>query len=229
MTSDVNTLRAAINTEIAAWNAWLTSNSQSAKTGGLAAMSVGDTITFDDTLASGVLPQINVLNLALAQIDLWSAYNAGQIGSGGYPGAAQATTKVDGGQASNPGINVGSQLITAAQWQAIISSYNTITQDCICNSDCACNAVCACYNDCACNYSDERLKTNIILVDVIDEINVYEFNYAWNPTKRYRGVLAQELLNTKYNSAVTKDDSGFYMVDYALLPVKMEELSLCTA
>jgi hypothetical protein len=240
--TDVNYLKDKINTEIAAWNSWLTQNSQGgeANTGNLGAVDEETQITATGGLSTGAIPQINVLNSALAQIDEWTQNNTTQTNGPGnatgpfypnpYTGSpAQTLAQYKGGQANNPGATVGvGNKITAAQWQAIISSYNTITQDCICNSDCACNAVCACYNDCGCNYSDERLKTNIILVDVIDGINVYEFNYAWNPTKTYRGVMAQELLNTKYRSAVTKDTSGFYKVDYAQLPVKMEEVSLCT-
>jgi len=47
-------------------------------------------------------------------------------------------------------------------WQALLSKYNTIRQDCICNTDCACNLVCSCHNNCGCNYSDERLKEDIV-------------------------------------------------------------------
>lgn len=46
-------------------------------------------------------------------------------------------------------------------WAALISKYNQIRQDCICNADCACNLVCSCHNNCNCNYSDERLKEDI--------------------------------------------------------------------
>lgn len=37
-------------------------------------------------------------------------------------------------------------------WTALISKYNQIRQDCICNTDCACNLVCSCHNDCGCHY-----------------------------------------------------------------------------
>lgn len=46
-------------------------------------------------------------------------------------------------------------------WQAMIAKYDTIRQDCICNTDCSCNAVCSCHNNCDCHYSDARLKQDI--------------------------------------------------------------------
>jgi hypothetical protein len=79
--------------------------------------------------------------------------------------------------------------------------------------------VCACYNDCACNYSDERLKENIIFLGKKGELNIYSFTYLWDKTKTYIGVMAQELLNTKYAHAVTTDSNGYYMVNYGKLPI----------
>lgn len=52
-------------------------------------------------------------------------------------------------------------LIDNLYWDQLMDRYNSIRQNCICNSDCACNAICACYGDCGCNYSDERLKHDI--------------------------------------------------------------------
>lgn len=48
--------------------------------------------------------------------------------------------------------------ITISEYNRLVSEYNAIRSNCICNTDCACNAVCACNNDCGCNYSDKRLK-----------------------------------------------------------------------
>jgi hypothetical protein len=45
--------------------------------------------------------------------------------------------------------------------ESVRVKYNTIRQNCICNSDCSCNAVCSCHNDCGCNYSDPRLKMDV--------------------------------------------------------------------
>jgi hypothetical protein len=103
-------------------------------------------------------------------------------------------------------------------WTRLLSKYNTLRQDCICNSDCACNLVCACHNDCGCNYSDQRLKENIVFVETKKGINWYSFNYIWDKTKKHIGVMAQEILETKYKKAVTKDSNGFYMINYCMLP-----------
>ena len=74
-------------------------------------------------------------------------------------------------------------------------------------------------------YSDERLKENIELVDNIDGVNVYEFDYInkEHGAERYRGVMAQEVM-IDYPNAVFVDSTGFYKVDYNQLPVDMEVL-----
>ena len=111
-------------------------------------------------------------------------------------------------------------LVDDANWDALIANYNVARQNCICNSDCTCNTICSCYGDCGCNYSDERLKTDITLVDTIDGINVYTWKYVWDSSKRFIGVIAQELIGTRFETALTQDKNGFYMVDYSNLPVK---------
>jgi hypothetical protein len=116
------------------------------------------------------------------------------------------------------------QPISAPVWAAVLSSYNLIRQDCICNSDCACNAVCACHNNCDCNYSDIRLKENIELVRFEHGLNIYTWNYIWDKAKRYIGVMAQEVLNTNFSHAVNTDINGYYIVNYCLLPITMEEV-----
>jgi hypothetical protein len=65
-------------------------------------------------------------------------------------------------------------------------------------------------------FSDERLKENIVHVGKVDEINVYNFNYVWDKTEQHFGVMAVELLNTKYADAVSIHESGYYMVDYSM-------------
>jgi len=52
---------------------------------------------------------------------------------------------------------------------------------------------------------------------------MYSFNYIWDKTKII-GVMAQDLLKTKYESALSKDKNGFYMVDYSKLPIIMESV-----
>jgi hypothetical protein len=109
--------------------------------------------------------------------------------------------------------------IDFTHWNALNDKYNIMRTDCICNADCACNLVCSCHNNCGCNYSDERLKENIEFVKVKNGLNIYTWNYIWNKTKRYSGVMAHEILKTKYASAVSEDSQGFYMVNYSKLPL----------
>lgn len=111
------------------------------------------------------------------------------------------------------------------EWASLIERYNIVRQNCICNSDCTCNAICACYGDCGCNYSDERLKTDITLICEFEGINIYSFAYKSNPNKRFKGVIAQELLkNEKYYNSVKTDSDGMYFVDYSKLPINFEEI-----
>ena len=71
-------------------------------------------------------------------------------------------------------------------------------------------------------WSDVRLKTNINYIRTSKSgINVYEYNYIWS-SKKYRGVMAQELLE-KYPQAVGKR-LGYYTVDYDRLDVNFEEV-----
>jgi hypothetical protein len=71
-------------------------------------------------------------------------------------------------------------------------------------------------------FSDKRLKENIELVDTVQGVNVYEFDYIDKSigADRYRGVMAQEV-ETDYPDAVL-EFSGFKTVDYNKLPVNME-------
>lgn len=41
-------------------------------------------------------------------------------------------------------------------------------------------------------------------------------------TITYIGVMAQELLGTKYESALNTDSNGYYFVDYSQLPVNFK-------
>lgn len=66
-------------------------------------------------------------------------------------------------------------------------------------------------------FSDVRLKENIQQVGNVDGLNVYTYNYIWS-TKLEKGVMAHELLGTKYEDAVSVHTSGFYQVDYDKLP-----------
>tara|TARA_R110002020_G_scaffold45737_4_gene130667 strand:+ start:2407 stop:3393 length:987 start_codon:yes stop_codon:yes gene_type:complete len=74
--------------------------------------------------------------------------------------------------------------------------------------------------------SDARLKENILQIGSRDGINLYEFEYIdkkWGEG-RYRGVMAQDLLQTSYRNAVHLNDDGYMLVDYSKLPVDMEKV-----
>jgi hypothetical protein len=71
--------------------------------------------------------------------------------------------------------------------------------------------------------SDERMKENIERVGEHNGLGVYEFNYKWQNDKRYRGVMAQEVLE-QMPDAVTKGEGDYLMVDYSKLGINMEEV-----
>jgi len=67
--------------------------------------------------------------------------------------------------------------------------------------------------------SDKRLKHNYFVVGKSKSgINIYEFSYL-NETKRYRGVLAQEVPHASFMT-----DSGFLAVDYSKIDVQFKQL-----
>ena len=69
--------------------------------------------------------------------------------------------------------------------------------------------------------SDIRLKENIIKVgNSPSGINIYEWNYKGN-TQRYRGVMAQEILE-RHPEAVGLQPDGYMSVYYGKIDVKME-------
>jgi hypothetical protein len=73
--------------------------------------------------------------------------------------------------------------------------------------------------------SDQRLK---IIIEKIGQsnwnLNIYLFRYISDPERVYQGVIAQELLNTKYDTAVSTDLNGFYQVDYSKIDVEFKEV-----
>jgi hypothetical protein len=71
--------------------------------------------------------------------------------------------------------------------------------------------------------SDKRLKQDIEKVGQANGHNLYEFSYKDNPEKRYRGVMAQEVIETNPDAVVLLDD-GYLAVDYGLLGLQMVEL-----
>jgi hypothetical protein len=75
-----------------------------------------------------------------------------------------------------------------------------------------------------CN-SDSRLKENMILVGKSQSgINIYQFNYI-GQDGLYEGVIAQELLNTEFESAVVLGGDGMYAVDYTKLDVEFKKIN----
>ena len=102
---------------------------------------------------------------------------------------------------------------------------------CICNANyCTCNCnYCTCNCDyactCNCNYSsDKRLKKDITFVRKQGGLNVYSWKYIWNNSKTFEGVIAQELIGTKYSNALIIDSNGYYAVNYSMIPVEFKEI-----
>jgi hypothetical protein len=120
--------------------------------------------------------------------------------------------------------------ILAEEINAMVDKVNGAGAVCVCNCNyCTCNCnycTCNCNYSCTCNcnYSDVRLKTNIQFTHKVEDLRIYNFSYKWDTDTIYSGVMAQELLGTKYAHAVTEDADGNYMVDYAKLPVEMKEV-----
>ena len=56
-----------------------------------------------------------------------------------------------------------------------------------------------------------------------DGLNVYSFSYIEDITKTFVGVMAQDLLGTEYEKALSVDANGYYMVNYGMLPFSMIE------
>lgn len=70
--------------------------------------------------------------------------------------------------------------------------------------------------------SDIRLKENIEYIGQTDGLNIYEYNYIWSDDK-FRGVMAQDLLDTKPEAVLMSSD-GYYLVDYSQLGVELERV-----
>jgi hypothetical protein len=119
--------------------------------------------------------------------------------------------------------------ISVGKINEIIAAVNNAGSICLCNCNyctcncnyCTCNCNYAC--TCNCNYSDRRLKKNIKMIGIIDGVKAYTFSYLWDDTV-YVGAMAQDLIGTDYESALSKDARGFYVVDYTKLPFIMQEV-----
>lgn len=117
--------------------------------------------------------------------------------------------------------------IKASDINALIKKVKDAGAVCLCNCNyCTCNCnycTCNCNYSCTCNcnYSDRRLKKNVKFLKNIFGVNVYSFSYIWS-NEVFVGVMAQELLKTKYCNAVSMNSNGFYMVDYNKLPFEIK-------
>jgi len=120
--------------------------------------------------------------------------------------------------------NAGSQCICNCNYCTCNCNYCTCDCNyCTCNCNyCTCNCnYCTCNCNfscpCNCNYSDMRLKRDIEFIEERNGLNIYTFKYLWDDVKR-TGVMAQEILKSKWKDAVMQDKNGYYMVDYGMLP-----------
>jgi len=74
--------------------------------------------------------------------------------------------------------------------------------------------------------SDRRLKTNIEMIGHSpSNIPIYIFNYKTDLNTKYKGVMAQDLLEMGITEPVVMGDDGFYGVDYSKIDVNMEIIS----
>jgi hypothetical protein len=71
--------------------------------------------------------------------------------------------------------------------------------------------------------SDRRLKENIELVGKERGFNIYTFNYVSDPSRRFRGVMADEV-ELVVPEAVVYGDDGYATVNYTMLGLEMTEV-----
>ena len=74
--------------------------------------------------------------------------------------------------------------------------------------------------------SDRKIKENIVEVGVDQRtaLTLYEFNYIGDTTRRFRGVMADEV-ELSYPEAVHDTEYGFKGVKYDLLGIELKEVS----
>ena len=202
---DINSLKNTLNTLISGWTQTegtktyngstktFSSTNESISASYINNNAYSDTI-ITENIWNDVLDRLNILDVA-DSINLDSS----QIGS------------------YSPGVGI---VITRVDYNRLVKAIVLVAKACKCNSDCACNLVCNCNADCGCNYSDERLKENIIFLNYEHGLKIYQYNYISDPKTTYKGILAQDLIGTKYECALSLDDDNFYKVDYTLLPIK---------
>jgi len=73
--------------------------------------------------------------------------------------------------------------------------------------------------------SDIGYKENLNLIGVSNNgLNIYEFNYK-NEEGLYQGVIAQELIGTQFEDALSKNNEGLYEVDYNKIDVEFKKIN----
>jgi hypothetical protein len=72
--------------------------------------------------------------------------------------------------------------------------------------------------------SDIRLKENIRYLETKNGLRLYSFNYL-NESEEFVGVMAQDLMNTKYEDAAILRSDGYYNVNYSKLGIEMMRLA----
>lgn len=156
---------------------------------------------------------------------------------GAYGGASQAGSMA-GGNAQSAGQNymgnmaIGSGTIAAGQnmqIQGLSNVLNNQTSSYINTSGSVLGDIGGVLGGAASVYtafSDRRIKDNIKLVgvDPVTELQLYEFNYKGDDTRRFRGVMADEVLLT-HPEAVVDTETGFMAVNYDLLGIEFKEVS----
>jgi hypothetical protein len=92
-------------------------------------------------------------------------------------------------------------------------------------ADCNLTSTPVCSEQCIPAASDIRLKTNIEALSISREgYNLYKFQYIGEDNKNtYVGVMAQDIISSRPD-AVVQNESGFYMVRYDRLGLKMVTL-----
>ena len=74
--------------------------------------------------------------------------------------------------------------------------------------------------------SDIVYKENIVFVGKSKlGINIYEFNYL-GETEKYQGVIAQELVNSNFEDALSLNEDGKYLVNYSMIDVEFKKLNI---
>jgi hypothetical protein len=99
-------------------------------------------------------------------------------------------------------------------------------------------AQCNSFGYCNANKSDKRLKKKIKHIKTLENgIKIYTFEFKESFIKKtkklydddmsgvWEGVMAQDLIGTKYDIHVKIDEDGYYSVDYEGLNIKLNKLN----